>query len=428
MEIPGYQILKELGRGGMATVYLALQTSFERKVAVKVLDAKAAADKDFAGRFIREAKIVAQLSHPHIVSVYDVGQQNGLYFMSMDYLAGGALPERIKRGLEKTEVIRILCQIASALSCLHEHGYIHRDIKPDNIMFRADGSAVLTDFGVARSQNAKEGLTQVGTIIGTPVYMSPEQINGGVVDGRADLYALGIVLYEMLMGEPPYVSEDFIAVAVKHLQDPLPELTLMYEEFQYVLDRCLAKNPEDRFQTAQALVAALTDLTKPRDTEKPAKKAPAKPIPPAKKLLDVVAHPEHKPVVSAQVKAAPPAKNSKPEGLHFDETMRKKWGVMKRYTLVCELSVRDAQTFSILFSRITTKLVDWHDERADQSEAINFDFYIPEWMFNKARGAIKQIVNSGETYAFLEFLSINVALQDTESDQLDSYVCKKETS
>lgn len=172
MEIPGYQILKELGRGGMATVYLALQTSFERKVAVKVLDAKAAADKDFAGRFIREAKIVAQLSHPHIVSVYDVGQQNGLYFMSMDYLAGGALPERIKRGLEKTEVIRILCQIASALSCLHEHGYIHRDIKPDNIMFRADGSAVLTDFGVARSQNAKEGLTQVGTIIGTPVYMS----------------------------------------------------------------------------------------------------------------------------------------------------------------------------------------------------------------------------------------------------------------
>lgn len=429
MEIPGYKVGKELGRGGMATVYLAVQSSFDRKVAVKVLDAEAASDHDLASRFIREAKIVAQLSHPHIVSVYDVGQQNNLFFMSMDYLAGGSLPERIEQGIEKADVIRIVSQIASALSCLHDNGYIHRDIKPDNIMFRADNSAVLTDFGVARSQNAGEGLTQVGTIIGTPVYMSPEQINGHQSDARADIYALGIVLYEMLMGEPPYLSEDFLAVAVKHLQDPIPDLTLEFEEFQDILEKCLAKKPEDRFQSAQDIVKALDELSKPVMGQKQASSSVTSVSTASVDSLDSTLNDDFKqPRPVTEERKPTPKIQKRAEGLNFDETLRKKLGLMKRYTLIVDLTVSDAQTFSILFSRVTTKLVDWHDERADKSEAINFVLYIPDWLFKKAKTTIQQIVNSDGTYEFLQHLTLTVALHDIEGEKIDAYICKRTDS
>lgn len=223
-EIPGYKIKRKLGSGGMADVYLATQLSFDRDVAIKVLLPETAGNKEFTARFVREAKIVASLSHPHIIPVYQVGKAGGTYYMSMDYLPGGELGQWIKSGIPEEEILHIVRQVSDALGYAHQKGYMHRDIKPANIMFREDNSAVLTDFGIARLQNASDQLTQAGTIIGTPTYMSPEAIRGREPDGRTDIYALGIVFYEMLMKVPPYRAPEFTAVAFKHVQEPVPTL------------------------------------------------------------------------------------------------------------------------------------------------------------------------------------------------------------
>ncbi len=427
MQIPGYEIIRELGRGGMATVYLAVQESFGRKVALKVLDSQAASDQEFAQRFLREAKTVAQLSHPHIVPVYDVGVAEGHYYMSMDYLSGGALPDRLKTGMKKSEVIALLSQIASALGCLHEHGYLHRDIKPDNILFRKDGSGVLTDFGVAKPQNAREALTQAGLVIGTPVYMSPEQINGKALDARTDIYSLGVVLYEILEGEPPYLSDDFLALALKHVQDQLPELTLSHDEFQPILDKCMAKKPEDRFQSCAEFIRALDKMRLGAAPSKASAHSPQSPGP-----VNQAAQPtpaaNTPAAIAAKSKAHPKDKaqdRKNPDGLHFDETMRKKLGIMKRYTLVCLLTSQEAQPFTIYFSRLTTKLIEWYDERLDQAEAITLKFSVSPWLVDKVKHAVAEVYDSGETYAFLHRLSISVEIENLQGTPQENYVLNR---
>ena len=268
MQIPGYTIEREIGHGGMATVYLAVQNSLGRPVALKVMSSALAADRTFSERFIKEARTIALLSHPHIVSIYDVAVSEHTHYLALEYIGGGDLKARIRRGPMSPEMAsRVLREIASALGYAHSKGFVHRDVKPENILFRENDVAVLTDFGIARAANGGTRMTGMGMSIGTPHYMSPEQARGKDVDGRADIYALGIVLYEMLTGTVPYDAEETLAIGIKHVTDPVPVLPHALSGHQALLDRMLAKDPNERFRTAEDLVIAIdahTPNAKPR--------------------------------------------------------------------------------------------------------------------------------------------------------------------
>lgn len=260
MQIPGFDIEGEIGEGAMATVYLAIQCSLERKVALKVMAASLAADPSFCERFLREGRTLARLAHPHIATIHDIGNVGSLYYMAMEYLPAGTLKERIADGLSDAQGLLYIRQIAAALGYAHAQGLVHRDVKPANILFRADGTAVLSDFGIAKSLDDRTQFTQAGFAVGTPSYMSPEQARGQDIDGRADLYALGVVLYEILAGRLPYSGPDALSTALAHLTEPLPELPVQHGRYQHVLSRLLAKDPAERFDNAQVLVAALDEL------------------------------------------------------------------------------------------------------------------------------------------------------------------------
>ncbi|MDO7895588.1 serine/threonine-protein kinase [Pseudomonas citrulli] len=260
IQIPGYDIDGEIGEGAMASVYLATQRSLERKVALKVMAAALAADPTFCERFLREGKTLARLSHPHTVTIHDIGNVGELYYMAMEYLPNGTLKERIAAGLTPEQGLTYIRQIASALGYAHGLGLVHRDVKPANILFRADGTAVLSDFGIAKSLDDRTQFTQAGFAVGTPSYMSPEQARGQDIDGRADLYALGVVLYEILVGELPYTGNDALSTALAHLTEPLPELPVHHGRYQDVLRKLLAKDPAERFPDAAALLRALDNL------------------------------------------------------------------------------------------------------------------------------------------------------------------------
>ncbi|WLH90302.1 serine/threonine-protein kinase [Pseudomonas sp. FP453] len=258
--IPGYDIHGEIGEGAMASVYLATQRSLERKVALKVMAAALAADPTFCERFLREGKTLARLSHPHTVTIHDIGNVSELYYMAMEYLPNGTLKERIAAGMTPEQGVTLIRQIASALGYAHAQGLVHRDVKPANILFRADGTAVLSDFGIAKSLDDRTQFTQAGFAVGTPSYMSPEQARGQEIDGRADLYALGVVLYEILVGKLPYSGTDALSTALAHLTEPLPELPVHHGRYQSVLRKLLAKDPAERFPDAAALLLALDQL------------------------------------------------------------------------------------------------------------------------------------------------------------------------
>lgn len=257
IEIPGYKIRKTIGKGGMATVYLAEQEIFERDVALKVMSRSLAEDPSFGQRFFREAKIVSQLVHPNIVTVYDVGVHKNTYYLSMEYVDGGDL-KRLRRRLSLTQKVRAVRDIAKALDYAGAKGYVHRDIKPENIMFHTgDGRAVLMDFGIARAAELDSAMTQTGIAIGTPHYMSPEQAKGQAVDPRSDIYSLGVVLYLLITGAVPYNAESAVAIGIKHITEPVPRLPEPYTAMQTLIDRSMAKKPEDRFQTAKEFFSAL---------------------------------------------------------------------------------------------------------------------------------------------------------------------------
>ncbi len=260
MSIPGYRIIRRICQGGMATVYLAEQESVGREVALKILSPALLQDPNFSQRFLREARFVAKLVHPHIVSLFDLGEHDGELYIAMEYLPGATLRERIRQGMGLPEALRVLRQLASALACSHREGIIHRDVKPDNVLFRADGNAVLTDFGIATVRDNGMTMTQMGLAVGTPNYMSPEQAQGKKVDHRADLYSLGVLLYEMLTGTVPYTGEDPISIGIQHLTAPVPRLPPAYQLAQPLLQRLMAKLPDERFQSAEELVAAIETL------------------------------------------------------------------------------------------------------------------------------------------------------------------------
>jgi serine/threonine-protein kinase PpkA len=244
--IPNYKILRELGRGGMATVYHAVQESLGREVALKVMAPELARDASYAERFLREGKVVAKLRHRNIVTVHDLGvSPGGQPFLAMEFESGGSVADRAGQ-LSSAEVLRCVRDIAAALDHAHSQGVIHRDVKPENILRSEDGHYLLSDFGIARVSEGTSALTVEGSTLGTPQYMSPEQWKGENLDGRADLYSLGVVLYQMLTGTLPYSGTDGWAIGMQHMSAPVPTLTQMHGTFQPLLERLLAKRPEDR--------------------------------------------------------------------------------------------------------------------------------------------------------------------------------------
>jgi serine/threonine protein kinase len=260
IEIPGYKILRQLGRGGMATVYLALQESVQREVALKVMSPALLVDADFGERFLREARIAAKLHHRHVVGVHDVGREGDYHYIAMEYLAGGSLLNKDGEARQVPFALRVIREIAMALNYAHAKGFVHRDVKPDNILLRDDGSSALTDFGIARASDSSTHMTRTGTVIGTPHYMSPEQARGRPLDGRADLYSLGIVLYELLTGRVPFHADDSLAVGIMHITQPIPILSERLQALQPLLNRMLAKQPDDRFQNGAAVADAIEQI------------------------------------------------------------------------------------------------------------------------------------------------------------------------
>jgi len=261
IDIPGYKVKKELGAGGMAKVYLAVDTKLDRPVAVKVLSPAFAENSRITKRFIKEAKTAAQLQHSNIVSIFDVGKQGTMNYFAMEYLQEN-LKDRIKQagGIKPREALAIIRDVARALAYAHNKGFVHRDIKPDNIMFRKDGAVVLVDFGIVKAVNEKTKLTRTGISVGTPQYMSPEQIKARKVDGRSDIYSLGIVLYELITGKVPYQADDLVRLALQHTGDPVPKLPEKLKDFQPLIEKMLAKNPHERVRNAEGLIRLIDAL------------------------------------------------------------------------------------------------------------------------------------------------------------------------
>jgi serine/threonine protein kinase len=253
--IPGYKVEKLINSGAMGQVYLATQEALERPVAIKVITPALSIDATFRQRFLKEGKIIAQLRHPNIVTIHDIGECLNQYYMIMEYVEGGTLRDRIQKGLSAEQAVNILRQIASALGYAHRQGFVHRDVKPANILFRDDHNAVLSDFGIAKAREDNVHLTATGLAVGTVIYMSPEQSWGKRLDGRSDLYSLGLVFYEMLVGFRPSRTVDGL------IEKLPPECS----RYQGILDKLLAFNPNERFASAEQLIDAIDRIDDARN-------------------------------------------------------------------------------------------------------------------------------------------------------------------
>jgi tRNA A-37 threonylcarbamoyl transferase component Bud32 len=257
-----YEVEELVGHGGMSSVYKARDALLERHVALKILHEQYSTDEDFVERFKREARSVAQLQHPNIVTVIDRGEEDGRQYIVFEYIEGENLKEHVVRKgrLDVREALEIADEVARGLAFAHEQGLIHRDVKPQNVLLNGDGRAKVTDFGIARTLDV-DGMTQTGTILGTSNYIAPEQASGQPVDAHSDVYALGAVLYELLAGEVPFPGESFVAVAMKHMHEPAPNLLDVRRgvplRVAAAVDRALEKDPEQRFPTMDAFAAEL---------------------------------------------------------------------------------------------------------------------------------------------------------------------------
>jgi serine/threonine protein kinase len=260
-----YQIVAPLGQGGMASVYKAYQPSMERYIALKILPRHLATDPQFMGRFEQEAKVIANLQHPHILPVFDYGEADGYTYIAMPFIETGTLSD-ILRGmpLPIDRIRSIISQIGDALDYAHSRGIVHRDIKPSNILIDQRGNCLLADFGIAKMMEGTAEFTKTGGIVGTPAYMSPEQGLGDIPDGRSDIYSLGVILYEMATGRPPYNAETPMAIVIKHIHDPLPLPRSINpqisDDLERVILKALSKKREERYATAGQFVQAIQAL------------------------------------------------------------------------------------------------------------------------------------------------------------------------
>lgn len=265
-QIGGFTVVERVGRGGMATVYRAHQTTMNRDVALKIIESDDLIERgdEFRGRFAQEAAVIASLEHIHVLPVYDYGFQDNLVYLAMRLLRGGTLAEMMRSGnLSMNRAIELFSQVARGLAYAHSKGVIHRDLKPSNIMLDDSGNAVLTDFGLAKWVHGTENITRTGNIVGTPAYMSPEQLKGETVDHRSDIYSMGIILYQMLTGKPPFdsPSSNVVSIIYQHLEKMPPAPSIhnadISPEIENVIMKALAKNPDDRFQTMGEMDIAL---------------------------------------------------------------------------------------------------------------------------------------------------------------------------
>jgi serine/threonine-protein kinase len=257
-----YELELLVGEGGMSSVYRAHDTVLERRVAIKVLHEHFSRDPEYVERFRREARAIARLAHPNVVTVIDRGEWEGRQFIVFEHVAGENLKTVVEREgpLPVDEAVRFACQIGRALAFAHQLGIVHRDVKPHNVLVDGSGTAKVTDFGIARALDADDALTATGTVLGTGQYLSPEQANGERGDERSDQYSLGVVAYELLTGVPPYSGDNLMAVAMRHVNDPVPSVRERRPDVPPRVDalvaKAMAKRPEDRFPSMEALTAA----------------------------------------------------------------------------------------------------------------------------------------------------------------------------
>lgn len=257
IQLPNFELTKEIGRGGMSRVYLGRQLQPKRDVAIKIVSPGSAPDPAFLASLKMEGDTVASMSHDNIVTVFSCGVVDNHYFLAMEILSGGDLTEKIKKGLRPEDAVEVMIQIGGALEHAHKKNVLHRDIKPENVMFHESGKAVLVDFGIAKEGDAESSFTQVGAVVGTPHYMSPERCMGKAIDARSDLYAMGVMFYEMLTGHKVFEGRDTFAVSYAHVYEPVPPLPPEHARFQPIVNKLLAKDPKDRYQNAAEMVAAL---------------------------------------------------------------------------------------------------------------------------------------------------------------------------
>jgi eukaryotic-like serine/threonine-protein kinase len=273
-----YEVEELLGTGGMSSVYLARDNELERRVTVKVLHEQHARDRQFVERFRREARAMARLAHPNVVTVIDRGDHEGRDFIVFEHVAGESLKDLLERQgpLTVADAVRVAQEAARGLAFAHQHGIVHRDVKPHNVLVAYDGAVKVTDFGIARSLDPEEALTETGTVLGTSDYISPEQAFGKPIDHRSDQYSLGILLYELLTGEVPYPGRNLGEIALRHLRDPVPSLRErrpdVPAELDAIVQRALAKRPEDRFPSTEEFISALEAVG-------PLPAAPSPPLP-----------------------------------------------------------------------------------------------------------------------------------------------------
>ncbi|MEP6939822.1 MAG: protein kinase [Rudaea sp.] len=272
VEIPGFEMRRELGASPSASVYLALQTSLDREVALKVMAQSLASDAAFGQRFLQEARTLASLAHPNIVPVFDVdATESGQHYFSMQYLAGGDFTARVEKGMTDAQLVETLHGVAEALDYVHQRGLVHRDVRPGNILYDSGDAPILTDFGIARAIGASSGTTGTDFSAETGHYMSPEQARGAGLDARADLYSLGALAYFGLTGKPPFTGPDGFAVAYAHVFEPIPRLPVERRHWQALIDRALAKEPAQRFANAREFIDALAAIATPAAASSAAK-------------------------------------------------------------------------------------------------------------------------------------------------------------
>src|SRR3954454_12565359 len=258
-----YELKRHIARGGMAEVYLAHDRWLDRPVALKVLFPELSTDRAFVERFRREAQAAANLTHPNIVSVYDWGEEENTYFIVMEYIDGRPLSTVLRNEgtLLPDRAAGICAEVAGALGFAHRNGVIHRDVKPGNVLITNDGMVKVTDFGIARAANAEENLTQTGAVMGTATYFSPEQAQGTTVDPRSDIYSLGVVLYELVGGKPPFTGDNPVAIAYKHVREepptPRERNNAIPVTFEAIILQAMAKQADDRYGSAEELRADL---------------------------------------------------------------------------------------------------------------------------------------------------------------------------
>ena len=257
-----YEIIKSIGEGGMANVYLAYDTILDRRVAIKVLRGDLSGDEKFVRRFQREALSASSLSHPNIVEMYDVGEDNGLYYIVMEYIEGKTLKQLIKKrgSLTLSEAIDIMLQLTDGISHAHDSYIIHRDLKPQNIMIREDGSIKITDFGIAMALNSTQ-LTQTNSVMGSVHYLPPEQASGKGSTIRSDIYSMGILFYELLTGQLPFKGDNAVEIALKQMRDDIPSIRkknpAIPQSVENVILKATAKNPKNRYADAKEMHADL---------------------------------------------------------------------------------------------------------------------------------------------------------------------------